>query len=229
MVCNIYFLLKFLMNYSLDFLRKLPSVPFRPPRLVGGKTFHLNLLNFNRRSRFLQNKNSYKEPRSKLTKPLPYPTLSNSNNELNLSLLNTRSLNNKSLHIFNLLTSSIDFLGLTDTWHEGATSPSLLPASPSFHSFIELARSPTKPFSSSHSAYGGISLFYKSTFSAFNIHYPSYSLFECLFSSFKSPSNFTFVIALIYTSPTSSLPLFLEEFSVLTECLYMHSSLFFIF
>ena len=135
---------------------------------------------------------------------------------------------NKSLHIFNLLTS-IDFLGLTETWHEDATSPSLLSASPSFHSFIELARSPTKPFSSSHSSYGGISLFYKSTFSAFNIHYPSYSSFECLFSSFKSPSNFTFVIALIDRPPTSPLPLFLEEFSVLTDTLYMHFYSFFYF
>ena len=117
--------------------------------------------------------------------------------------------------------------GLTETWHGDATSPSLLSASPSFHSFIELARSPTKPFSSSHSAYGGLSLFYKSTFSAFNIHYPSYSTFECLFSSFKSPSNFTFVITLIDRPPTSPLPLFLEEFSVLTETLYMHSSFFY--
>ena len=36
------------------------------------------------------------------------------------------------------------------------------------------------------------------------------------------------VIALIYRPPSSSLPLFLEEFSLLTETLYMHSSLFFI-
>ena len=116
--------------------------------------------------------------------------------------------------------------GLTETWHEDATSPSLLSASPSSYSFIELAGSPTKPFSSSHSSHGGSSLFYKSTFSAFKTHYPSYSTFECLFSSFKSPSNFTFVIALIHRPPSSSLPLFLEEFSVLTETLYMHSSLF---
>ena len=74
---------------------------------------------------------------------------SDSNNELNSSLLNTRSLNNKSLHIFNLLTSSSnDFLGLTETWREDATSPSSLPAYPLSYSFVELARSPTKPFSS---------------------------------------------------------------------------------
>ena len=34
------------------------------------------------------------------------------------------------------------------------------------------------------------------------------------------------VIALIYRPPSSSLPLFLQEFSLLTETLYMHSSLF---
>ena len=131
------------------------------------------------------------------------------------------------LHNFNLLTSSsIDFLGLTETWHEDAPSPSLLSAFPSSYSFIELARSPTEPLSFSHSFYGGISLFYKSTFCASNIHYPSHPTFEFIFSIFKFPSNFTFVIALIHRPPTSSLPLFLEEFSVLTETLYMHSSFF---
>ena len=71
-------------------------------------------------------------------------------------------------------------------------------------------------------------MFYKSTFSASNIHHSSYSIFECLFSSIKSSSNFTLVIALIYRPPTSSLPLFLEEFSLLTDTLYMHFSFFFI-
>ena len=128
----------------------------------------------------------------------------------------------------NYSSDIFDFLGLTATWHEDATSPSLLSVPPPSYSFIELAGSPTKPFSSSHSSHGGSSLFYKSTFSAFNIHYPPYSSFEFLFSSFKSPSNFTFVTALIDRPPSSSFPLFLEEFSVLTETLYTHSSLFFI-
>ena len=111
--------------------------------------FPLNSLNSKRRSRFLQNNNSHKKPKSNLTKLLLYSTLSNSNNGLNLSLLNTRSLNKKSLHIFNLLTFSyIDFLVLTETWHEDATSASLLSASLSSYSFIELARCLTKPFSS---------------------------------------------------------------------------------
>ena len=88
--------------------------------------------------------------------------------------MHTQSLKLQTLHILNLLTSSsMDFFGLTETWPENTTSPSLLSAPPSFYSFIELARSLTKPFSSFHSAYGGISLFYKSTFSASNIHYSS--------------------------------------------------------
>ena len=124
------------------------------------------------------------------------------------------SLNNKFLHIFAFLTFfSIDFLGLTETWHEEDTSPSLLSASSSSHSFIELARSSLKPFFSFHSSYNGISLFYKSTFSASNIYYTSYFTFKCLFSSFKF-SNSTFVIALLHRHPTSFLPFFLEEFSV---------------
>ena len=61
-----------------------------------------------------------------------YPTLSNSNNELNFSLVNTRSFNNKSVHIFNWLTFTfIQFSGLTETWHDDATSPSLFSTSPS--------------------------------------------------------------------------------------------------
>ena len=120
----------------------------------------------------------------------------------------------------------MDFLCLTETWHEDANSPSLLSVSPSSYSSIELARFPAKPFSSSHSS---ISLSYKSSFFASDICYFSISLFECLFSSFKSLSNFTFVIAITYRPPTSSLPLFLEEFSVSTETPYMHSSPFFIF
>ena len=85
--------------------------------------------------------------------------------------------------------------------------------------FIELASSSTKPFSSSHSFYSGISLFYKSSFSPSNIHYP-YSTFECLHQS---------IFLLIYRPPTSSLSLFFEKFSVSTETLYMHPSPFFLF
>ena len=119
-VWNIYFFIKILNESffrlsSIDILRNLSSVPFCAPLLVRRKIFYLNLLNSKRKSRFLQKNNSHKKPRSKLTKPLLYPTLSKSKNELNLSLLNSGSLNNKSLPIFILLTSSsIDFSGLTE-------------------------------------------------------------------------------------------------------------------
>ena len=101
---NMYFLLKFSMNYSPDFLRNLSSLPFRPPHLVRRRNFFLKLPNFKLRSRFLQNRNSHRKFKNKLTKPLPYPTLSSSNNDFNFSLLNTRSLDKESLHSFNLLT-----------------------------------------------------------------------------------------------------------------------------
>ena len=155
------------MNFSSDFLRNPSSVSFHPPRLVKDENVYLNLLNSERRSRFLRNNNSNKK--LKINEQNRFFTrLLHSNNELNPSLLNTRSLNKEFLHIFHLLTSSfIDFLGLTETWHEDATSPSLLSASSLSYSLIELARSPTKPFSSSHSSHGGIALFYESTFSAF--------------------------------------------------------------
>ena len=108
------------------------TTTFRPPRLVRRRIFHLNIINLKHRSRFIQINNFHKKPKNKLTKPLIQPTLSNYKNELNLTFLNTKSLNNKSLQIFNFQTlSSIDFLSLIETWRENATSPSLLSASPS--------------------------------------------------------------------------------------------------
>ena len=88
------------------------------------------------------------------------------------------------------------------------------------HFFIELVRSHTKPIFSPHSSYKGLFKNYKSTFSASNIYYSFYSTFMCLVSSFQYFSNFTFVIALIYRPPTSSLPLFFAKFSVLIETIY---------
>ena len=86
----------------------------------------------------------------------PNANLPNKNqvNKLSISLLNIRSLNNKSFYISDLITThSPDFLALTETWHEDATSPSLVTATPLNYSFLELARPPTIPLSSSHSMY----------------------------------------------------------------------------
>ena len=60
---------------------------------------------------------------------------------INISFLNIRSLNNKSIHVFNLVSdSNLDFLALSETWHKPAFSPSLISGFPPFYSFLELAR-----------------------------------------------------------------------------------------
>ena len=62
---------------------------------------------------------------------------------INVSFLNIRSLNNKFIHVFNLLSdSNLDFLVLSETWHESAFSPSLIYACPPSYPFLELARAP---------------------------------------------------------------------------------------
>ena len=59
-------------------------------------------------------------------------------------------MNNKSFKISDLITThSPDFQALTENWPEDATSPSLVCNTPLNYSFLELARPPTKPLSSS--------------------------------------------------------------------------------
>ena len=109
----------------------------------------------------------------------PNGNLPNKNhvNKLSISLLNIRSINNKSFYISDIITThSPDFLDLTETWHEDATSPSLVTATPLNYSFL----------SSSHSTYGGVCLFYKSSFSASRHSSFKFISFECLVSSFKA-------------------------------------------
>ena len=76
---------------------------------------------------------------------------------INISFLNIRSLNNKFTHVFNLLSdSNLDFLALSETWHEAASSPSLISACPLSYSFLELTHALQNPLSTSFSTYGGI-------------------------------------------------------------------------
>ena len=86
---------------------------------------------------------------------------------INISFLNIRSLNKKFIHVFNLLSdSNLDFLALSETWHESASSPSLISTCPPSYSFLELVRAPQNLLSTSFSTYGEIYLFHKSTFSS---------------------------------------------------------------
>ena len=185
---------------------------------------NLNNLSNSNCSKFklTNNNNNINTPKSK------YTNKSNDFNNVSISLLHIRSINKKSFYILDLLSShSPDFLALTETWHEDANSPSLISATPFNYSFLELARPPTKPLSSLHSTYGGVCLFFKSSFSA-SRHSFKFTSFECLVTSFKASRN-SFSIVVIYRPPSSSLlPLFLDEFYSLVESLYSFSIPFYI-
>ena len=146
---------------------------------------------------------------------------------INISFLNIRSLNNKFIHVFNLLSdSNLDFLVLSETWHESASSPSLISVCPSSYSFLELARASQSPLSTFFSNYGGICLFYKSTFFSSKTSHLNFKSFESFISSFKF-GTLTLFIAVIYR-PSSYLSSFINDFSALLEFLYTLFSLFYI-
>ena len=68
---------------------------------------------------------------------------------INISFLNIRSLNNKSIHVSKLFSDfNLDFLALSETWYE-STSPSLISACSLSYSFLELARAFQNPLSTS--------------------------------------------------------------------------------
>ena len=147
---------------------------------------------------------------------------------INISFLNIRSLNNKFIHVFNLLSdSNLDFLALSETWHKPASSPSLISTCPPSYSFPELARALQNHLSTSHSTYEGICLFYKSIFSSSKTSHPNFKSFESFVSSFKFGTP-TLFITVIYRPPSFSLSSFINAFSALLEFLYILSSLFYI-
>ena len=126
--------------------------------------------------------------------------------------------------MFNLLSDSIlDFLALSETWHESASSPTLISACPPSYSFLDIARASQNPLSTSFSTHGRICLFYKSTFSFSKTSHPNFKAFESFVSSFKF-GTLTLFISVIYRPPSSSLSSFSNDFSVFLEFLYTLSS-----
>ena len=82
--------------------------------------------------------------------PLTHLKLSHSSSKLyksNISFSTIRSLDKKSIKDLSLLSdSNFDFLALSETWHESASSPSHISACSPSYSFLELARASQKPF-----------------------------------------------------------------------------------
>ena len=170
------------MPCSRDFLLSLSKVSSSPPRTVRWRVFFFNLKSCSSSS--VLNSISSSTTSTFSSSTFPHSSLisfshlksksfflnSNSSNSshnsskllksINISFLNIRSLNNKFIHVFNLLSdSNLDFLALSETWHESAPSPSLIFACPPSYSFLELACAPQNPLSTSLSTYEEICLF----------------------------------------------------------------------
>ena len=161
-----------------DFLLSLSKFSSPPPRTVRRRVFFFNLKScsfsvlYSISSSTASTYSSSTFPHSSLISSFHLNTKSsflnsNSSNSshnsskllksINISFLNIRSLNKKFIHVFNLFSdSNLDFLALSETWHESASSPSLISACPPSYSFLELAHAPQNPLSTSFSTYGEI-------------------------------------------------------------------------
>lgn len=244
------------MQYSKEFLLSLSHQSTKPPRIVRRKLFYFNILNkdhqdhqhnFNYITNFANNKSksnyspSY-HPQSTITNNHYYQcnfsSASNnehvsksqvfSNNHISFFCLNVHSINNKSILINNLISSSnVDFMALTETWHESSQSPSLISSIPNGYTFLDVSRPPNLPLSSRHSTYGGVCIIYKCLYTFSFDNNLKFDSFECLVATFKS-SSFKFAVIVIYRPPNSSCSNFIDDFYNLSEHIYSLSIPFFI-
>ena len=152
--------------YSREFLLSLSSCSTLPNRNVRRRAYYLDIFNLNYIRKIKRNNknnlssdfctpNNLNSPNlpntanSFNTNPTLKPLCNNINNNnnnnnnkkinnLNIATLNIHSLNKKSLCIFDLVSANdLDLFLLTETWHESASSPSLLASTPQGFSFGE--------------------------------------------------------------------------------------------
>ncbi|MCI4436824.1 MAG: hypothetical protein JHC33_08470 [Ignisphaera sp.] len=232
------------MQYSKEFLLSLSNQTSRPPRIFRRRIYYFNLINkanlnckhptISDSSALCFKSNNVTPYSSNLhnTENVSNPThVSESKlsfNNLSFSYVNVRSINKKSIIINDLISSNkLDFLALTETWHESSQSPSLISSTPVGYTFLDISRPPNHPLSSKHSSYGGVCIIYRNSFcSSFDSNI-KYSSFECLLAIFKSTS-FKIALIVIYRPPSSSCSLFIDEFYNLVEYVYSLSIPFFI-
>ena len=166
------------MPCSRDFLLSLSKFSSPPPRTVRRRVFFFNLkscsssvlnsISSSSTSTFSSStfphssltSSSHLKSKSSFLNSNSFNSFNNSSKllkSINISFINIRSLNNKFIHVINLLSdSNLDFLALSETWHESA-SPSPISACPPYYSLLELARAFQNPLSTSFSTYRGIS------------------------------------------------------------------------
>ena len=122
---------------------------------------------------------------------------------LKLALLNTRSLNNKALILNEFITdNNLDFLCITETWHNHLDYFSLNQATPPGYTYIDQPRPTGKG--------GGAASIHKKDLKIITISTPPVHSFEKI--AFKLPGPAPLVIAVIYRPPKPN-PSFLSDFS----------------
>lgn len=122
-----------------------------------------------------------------------------------------QSITNKSCLIHDhILEKSLDFMCITETWHQPNTFSSLNESCPQGYSYLQKARSTGRG--------GGLSVIYRSDLDLSLQPLPELSSFECLAFKCKSPSPVLFL--LIYRPPKSN-PSFITEMSNLLNFLHI--------
>uniref|UniRef100_A0A8P4G516 Reverse transcriptase domain-containing protein n=1 Tax=Dicentrarchus labrax TaxID=13489 RepID=A0A8P4G516_DICLA len=122
---------------------------------------------------------------------------------LKLALLNTRSLNNKSLILNEFITdNNLDFLCITETWHKPLDYFLLNQTTPTGYTYIDKPRPEGRG--------GGVAAIYRKDIKTSTISIPAAHSFEHL--TFKLSGPTPLVTAIIYRPPKPN-PSFLTDFS----------------
>lgn len=120
-----------------------------------------------------------------------------------IELLNAQSITNKSCFIHDhILDKGLDYMCITETWHQPNTFSSLNESCPQGYSYLQKARSIGRG--------GGLSVIYRSDLELSLQPLPELSSFECL--AFKCKSLSPVLFLLMYRPPKPN-PLFITEMS----------------
>jgi len=103
--------------------------------------------------------------------------------DLHCGLMNVRSLGGGTADVVQerMLSDCIDAFVAVETWHDDASSPSLILACPTDYQFSECARPRTDSQANTvNTNHGGLAIYYRSSFNASRCVLPAMSSFECL-------------------------------------------------
>lgn len=133
------------------------------------------------------------------------PTTANSS-ALQLGLLNVRSLRGKSASVCDIIcTERCDVFAVVETWHDGASSPSLLLSCPPNYNLVERARPRAAASNESLATnHGGIAVFFSSSFKCKQLDPLDMSTMELLMIRLCH-SGHSLVLAVIYRPGSSTL------------------------